>query len=367
MAAHPPIPVAGGRERLMASLGERLTAYVAAVRRRSALVDHLVRMQEHYSAVKAGRQAGAVTYFGFLSFFPILALAFFAVGLVSRVYAGAREDLADALNTVMPGLIGTDEGQATLQQIERAASTVGLIGAVVLLYTGLGWISAMRDALTTVFETPPERQPGFVTAKLRDLLVLVTVGTVLFVSVVVAGLVGGFSSDLVDWLDLEIDLGWLVRLLTIVIGVGADLLLFFLVFRLLGRTRAPRGALWQGALLGAVAFEVLKQLSALLLQASQGSVAFQVFGIMLIVLVWINYFSRIVLYAAAFAHTAHSARAVREVTVAAPVEEPVGGPPALPLPHPAPEQRPAWVVPYVAGAASTLGLVALARRLRPGR
>lgn len=346
----------------MASLGERLTSYVDAVRRRSRLVDHLVRMQEHYSAVKAGRQAGAVTYFGFLSFFPILALAFFAVGLVSRVYGDARQDLADALNTVMPGLIGTDEGQATLQQIERAASTVGIIGAVVLLYTGLGWLSAMRDALTTVFETPPERQPGFVAAKLRDLLVLLIIGSVLFVSVVVAGLVGGFSNDVVDWLDLGVDLGWLVRLLTVAIGVGADLLLFFLVFRLLGRTRAPRSALWQGALLGALAFEVLKQLSTLLLQATQGSVAFQAFGIALIVLVWINYFSRIVLYAASFAHTAPSARLLQAVLEAAPVQ----GPPSPAVPA-EPERAPTWLAPYAAGAVSTLGLVALARRLRRRR
>ena len=103
----------------------------------------------------------------------------------------------------------------------------------------------------------------------------------------------------------------MVRVLTILVGVAADLLLFFLCFRLLGRTEAPRSALWQGALLGALAFEVLKQLSNLLLQSTQGNPAFQAFGIALIILVWINYFSRIVLYAAAFAHTAPAARADR--------------------------------------------------------
>lgn len=342
----------------MASPGERLASYVATVRRRSGLVDHLVRMQEHYGAVKAGRQAGAVTYFGFLSFFPILALAFFVVGLVSRVYAGARQDLADALNAVMPGLIGSDDGQATLGQIERAASTLGIVGAVVLLYTGLGWLSAMRDALTTVFETPRSQQPGFVAAKVRDLLMLVLIGGVLFVSVVVAGLIGGFSGDLIDWLDLRVDLGWLVQVLTILVGVGADLVLFFLCFRLLGRTDAPRSALWQGALLGALAFEALKQLSNLLLRSTQGSPAFQAFGIALIVLVWINYFSRIVLYSAAFAHTAPAARALRDAEPA----EPVHGPPSPPVEVVA-DATPAWVAPYAAGAVSALGLMAVARRL----
>jgi hypothetical protein len=69
----------------MPSPKERL----AELRRRRPLIDHAVRTQEHYGEVKAGQQAGAVTYFGFLSFFPILALAFFVVGWVAKVYAGA--------------------------------------------------------------------------------------------------------------------------------------------------------------------------------------------------------------------------------------------------------------------------------------
>ena len=57
----------------MASIKERL----GAVRERYGWIDHVVRMQEHFGSVKAGQQAGAITYFAFLSFFPILALAFF--------------------------------------------------------------------------------------------------------------------------------------------------------------------------------------------------------------------------------------------------------------------------------------------------
>jgi membrane protein len=341
----------------MAAVTERVRARVDVLRRRRPLVDHLVRMQEHYGAVQAGQQAGAVTYFAFLSFFPILALSFFVIGWVSRVYSGAREDLKQALNGVMPGLIGSDQGQATLGQIEKAAGTLGIVGALVLLYSGLGWLSAMRDALATVFETPAKEQPGFIGGKLRDLLTLVLIGVVLLVSVAVAGLVGGFSDALLDRAGLDVDLSWLLTLLTIVLGFAANMLLFFLMFRLLGEPHAPRSALWQGAALGAVAFEVLKQLSGLLLRVTQGSPAFQAFGIALIVLVWINYFSRVVLYAAAFVHTAPAARALRETEPAAPVQGPRS--PGVPTE----EAGRAWVLPYVAGAVSTLGLMAVVRRL----
>jgi membrane protein len=341
----------------MAPLGERVAARVDDVRRRRPLVDHLVRMQEHYGAVKAGQQAGAVTYFAFLSFFPILALAFFVVGWVSRVFSDARATLVDVLNSVMPELVGSEKGQLHLDQIETAANTLGILGAVVLLYSGLGWLSAMRNALVTVFETPRKERAGFVAGKLRDLVTLVVIGVVLFLAVAVAGLAGGFSGDLLDWVGLDVDLDWLVTLLTVVLGFAGNLVLFFMMFTLLGEPHVPRGSLWQGAALGAVAFEVLKQLSELLLRVTQGSPAFQAFGIALIVLVWINYFSRIVLYAAAFAYTSPAARAVRAVESA----EPVQGPPSPPL-RPTGE-GPAWVAPYVAGAVSTLGLMAAVRKL----
>jgi membrane protein len=72
---------------------------------------------------------------------------------------------------------------------------------------------------------------------------------------------------------------------------------------LLVDTHVPRRALVEGALLGAVGFELLKLAANLLLAQTRGSPAFQAFGVALIVVVWINYFSRLVMFAAAWAYT----------------------------------------------------------------
>ena len=118
--------------------------------------------------------------------------------------------------------------------------------------------------------------------KVRDLITLVIIGTVLLVAVAFTGLVSGFSNDLLDWLNLSTALGWLVTLLTIALGLLANAVLFFAMFRLLAAPDIPKRAMWSGALLGAVGFEILKQLSTLLLRLTQGSPAFQVFGLALI-------------------------------------------------------------------------------------
>jgi membrane protein len=302
---------------------DRIKSRIAEVRERRPAIDHVVRMQEHYGETKGSQQAGAVTYFGFLSVFPILALAFFVVGWVSKVFPGAQDTLVKAIGQMFPGIIGKGDNQIQLKDIENAAGTVGLIGLVGVLYSGLGWLSALRDALIAVFALPEREQPSFVKGKLRDLITLAIIGVVLLVAVAVTGLVAGFSGDLLDWAGLGTQLGWLVKLLTIVLGLLANAVLFFAMFRLLAAPdEIPKRALWSGALLGAVGFEVLKQVSGLLIKSTQGQPAFQVFGLVLILLVWINYFSRVVLYAASWAWTHPLARAERVEEEPAPVQGP---------------------------------------------
>ncbi|QBR94371.1 YihY/virulence factor BrkB family protein [Nocardioides euryhalodurans] len=324
-------------------------------------------MVDHYGTVRGSLQAGAVTYFAFLSFFPVLALGFFVVGQVSKLFDGADDALAEALEQLLPGIVGDDPGEMSVETFQSAAAVAGIIGLVGVVYAGLGWLSAMREALVVVFELPQREQPNFVLGKLRDLVSLAVIGTTLVLSVAVTGFVSGFAGDLLAWIGLDQELAPLLELMTYVLGFGANMLLFFTLFKLLAQPHAPNRALWGGALLGAVGFEVLKRISFLLLAATQESEAFQVFGIALILLVWINYFSRVVMYAAAWAHTAPEARAVRdrealdadrsdlamkELAHVQLRETPEGGHGSRVDPK----------VAFAAGGASMLGLVALVRR-----
>jgi membrane protein len=307
----------------MAGFVDRMKGRLAALRQRHPALDHTVRTQEHYSETKATQQAGAVTYFGFLSVFPVLALAFFVVGWISKVFPDAQETLVDAINQMFPDMIGDRQDQIQLSDIEDSAAAVGVIGALGLLYAGLGWLSALRDALIVVFDLPNREQPNFLLGKVRDLITLLIIGVVLLVAVGFTGVVSGFSRDLLGWAGLSNELGWLVEILTVVLGLLANAVLFLAMFRLLAAPDLPWRAMWSGAVLGAFGFEILKQVSGLLISITQGNPAFQVFGLALILLVWINYFSRVILYAASWAWAHPQAR---EQRVAEPAD-PVQGPP----------------------------------------
>lgn len=338
---------------------------IADLRERRPFVDHLVRAVEHYNQVNGSALAAAVTYFAFLSFFPILALAFAIFGQVTKVYDDAEDTLVDAANSVLPGLVGGANG-VPLDTLQAAAPGIFSVGILLTLYAGLGWLSGMRAALTAIFEEPEREQPNLVVGKLRDVLALLALGSILVTSVAVSGVATKVLTPITEALDLGVVAEVFFWVLALCLGLAANTLLFFAFYRLLAQPNIPSRSLWSGALLGAVLFEVLKQLSTFLLQATAESAAFQAFGIALILMVWINYTSRVVALAAAWAHTSPEARALRDANRVAD-QMPEG--PRIDLAAAAPGVRPATSAgaaspraAFAAGAASMLGLVALLRR-----
>jgi membrane protein len=336
---------------------------VSDLRERRPVVDHLVRALEHYGQVNGSALAAAVTYFAFLSFFPILALAFAIFGQVTKVYEDAEDTLVDAANSVLPGLVGGDNG-VPLETLQAAAPGIFSVGILLTLYAGLGWLSGMRTALMTIFEEPEREQPNFIVGKLRDVLALLALGSVLVTSVAVSGVATKVLTPIMEWLDLGVVAETFFWVLALCLGLAASTVLFFAFFRLLAQPNTPSRSLWSGAFLGAVLFEALKQLSTFLLKATAESEAFQAFGIALILMVWINYTSRVVVLSAAWAHTSPEARALRDANRVAD-QMPEG--PRIDLAAAAPGVRPASPASspkaaFAAGAASMLGLVALLRR-----
>jgi membrane protein len=167
----------------------------------------------------------------------------------------------------------------------------------------------MRNALEVVFETPDREQPNFVVGKLRDLVSLSVIGFVLLFSVALSGLIAGFSQDVLDLVGLDNTpvtavLLWLVGH---GLGIAATTLLFLAMYKLLVGPHLPRRSLLYGAILGGIGFELLKSLSVFLIGFTKNQPAFQAFGIALILLVWINYFSRVVVLSAAYAYTSPEA------------------------------------------------------------
>jgi membrane protein len=290
---------------MAASMADRAQGWFTGARERRPFLDHLVLTIEHYIATQGPANAGNITYFGFLSFFPLLALGFASVGVVSKVYPNARDALITALGDVFPGIIGEGESQISVSTFEGAVGTAGLIGVLGIVYAGLNWLSAMRSGFEHAFELPPQEVPNFVVGKLRDVMTLAAVGTVLIASVALSTTVTGFSQDVrrVLGLDQVPGTGLALSGLGILLGVATSTLLFVTLFKLLADPEVPFAALRSGALFSAIGFELLKLVASTLVRLATNNPAAAVFGIALVLVVWISYFARVSMLGASWAET----------------------------------------------------------------
>src|SRR5688572_22524907 len=277
-------------------------AALASARDKRPFLDHLIRAFGRYQADAGDRQAAAVTFFGFLSFFPILALA-------TSVLSYALGD--DAVGTVVrevnsyaPGLAD----QLGLEEIlsnNTKAGVAGLLGLVGLLYSGLGWVDALREAIRAIWHHNV-KEGNFVVKKAKDVVVLVGLGVTIVASVGVSAATGAFTDAALDFVGLEKTFvaTALAKIVGISLGLATSTALFLFLFWRLPKVQSPFSRVLRGAMLAAVLFELLKRVGALYIERTTENPLYGSFAVIVGLLVWINIVSRMLLICAAWTVTA---------------------------------------------------------------
>ena len=277
---------------------------IRSLRGRHAVVDHAIRAVDRHSEVNGRQIAGAVTYFGFLSFFPLLALAFSAVGYISTWFPEAQTHITAAVEDAFPGIIGTGPGQIDIDRVVSAKAGAGLIGLIGLLYAGLGCIDSLRVGLRSVFGTLGVAI-SYPRKKLVDLGVLLLVGLALLASVAVSVLATDattYALTLVE-LDQSVLANVMLKALAVLIGLAVDTVIFAILLTRLPAAHVPWRQLLSGALLAAVGFEVLKLLGTWLVARVTDNPLYATFGVLVGLLIWINFLAQLMVYAAAWTAT----------------------------------------------------------------
>ncbi|MGH3243964.1 MAG: YihY/virulence factor BrkB family protein [Spirillospora sp.] len=270
-------------------------------RERVPWVDHQARAFARYQERRGDRLAAALTCYGFLSFFPLLALAYSLLGYLVGVSSEARDYFVRAVNSLLPGL--SDELQ--VEQIAQSKTTVGIIGLVALLITGQGWVQVLRESLRAMWDNEPGGGGNFAVKKLWDLGVLAFLGVMLICGVAVSAVSTSATHTVLGWFGLEdvTGAGTGLRLLSLACATAFNTVIFLVLFTRLSGTRAPWRRIIRGALFGAAGFEFLKQIASLLLARTTENPVYGAFAVMVGLLVWINIMSRFTLFVAAWTAT----------------------------------------------------------------
>jgi membrane protein len=189
-----------------------------------------------------------VAYWGFFSVFALL-LAF--VAILSFVFQGDpsfQKEVRDSALAQMP-VIGP---QVSANIGSLTGSGVALaIGIVAAVWTGLGATLAFCDAQDRLWAVPRLKRNGFISARLRGLILLASAGTLTVASTAVVGLA---TQTQIHPL--------VVSVVSVVAAAGLDLLIFIACFRLLTSAALSTRSVLPGAVVAALCWLALQALGS---------------------------------------------------------------------------------------------------------
>lgn len=270
---------------------DELAARARTLRAERPFVDHLARTWACYSARGGDDMAAALTFYSFLSFFPMLALGYALLGYSLHFSETFQGWLITATDSYLPGLAD----RLDVERIAGARVGASVIGLVGLAWAGLGWAGNLRKSIRVLWGQEPQREGNFALLKVRDLWVLAFLGIMLICSVAATTFATTLTGRALDFTGIG---GiWATVALTpisILVALVFNTAIFLVLFTRLSGTQASWRHVFKGALLAAVLFEILKTLAALLLGTVAANPIYASFAVLVGALLWMNIVCRMV-------------------------------------------------------------------------
>ena len=227
----------------------RVIAWADRFQRQHGVFGFPYAVIKKYGDDDGGREAALITYYGFLSIFPLLLLG---VAILSKVLASDPELRQRLITEIVPPKL-----QPTIEQslARLPTSTVPFIaGLIGLLFAGTGVVFSAYQTLNNVAAVPRRVRAGFFPRYIRVFVMLAT----LLLGALAVGALTVAATALPGVPGLERTVAVLGSALVIfgVLLLGARLLLV---------RHAPFRALWPGAVMGAVVVALVLNLGTPLL------------------------------------------------------------------------------------------------------
>jgi YihY family inner membrane protein len=223
--------------------------------------------------------AAQITYYGFVSLFPLLLLLATILGYGLHGNEHLQRKVLDSALAQFPVIGGQITANITSFHGSVPGLVVGILGCV---YGGLGIVQAVQSTLNKVWGVPRDSRHNPVRARLRSLLLLAIGGASVIVTTVLSAL-GSAASAYGASFDVS------VRAVAIAAAVTLNVVLFTVAFRVLTARPVTVREIRAGAIAAAVTWQVLQWAGTLLLghKLKGATATYGLFAIVLGLLAWI--------------------------------------------------------------------------------
>lgn len=238
---------------------------------------------------QAGNLAALLAYFAFVSIFPLLLVLVTVLGIVLHGDPGLQQKVLGSALAQFPVIGPTIK--TNIHSLAGSKAGVALAVGIIGTFLGArGIANAAQNAFNTVWEIPFSERPGFPSALLRSIALILVVGIGLIVTTIISGLAGGVGHTITGP-------GGAVAAVAVslILNVGV----FWAGFRLGTASAVGWRDLALGAILTAIIWQILQTVGGYFVghQLSHASSLYGVFGIVLGLIAWLYLQAEATLYA----------------------------------------------------------------------
>ena len=266
--------------------------------RRARVAAWLWRWWERF---RDGRGTLSAKGIAFYSFFGVLSGLAIAFGVAAGIPA-YEDALLEILDEALPGLVGPDGIDP--EQLSAVGSTVGLIGAAVLIYSAVSIVRAVDDGVRLIYGVQYEPR-NFAIKNVRvlgDLLLLVPLVGLSYVG---SSATAGAFRPLLESVGLAGPAAdAIVAALGLTVGILFNAVVIMILISRLGGVQ-PRRWRWPTSIIGGVALEVVKLGATYFVGFTISNPRYLSFGVPVAMLLLFYGMASIVLAAAALVATAN--------------------------------------------------------------
>jgi membrane protein len=235
-----------------------------------------------FSDDTGGYQAALITYYGFLSLFPLILVSVMVLQLLFNNDAVLRAEVIQKVTDFIP-IVGTE----LQQNIHTHKTGIGLALAIIItLYGARGGADALRFTLDSSWQIPHHKRAGFPKNLIRSFGVIGTAGLGLIASIAVSS----FTSVLghATW----------VKILVNVLGAAILTLVLTTVFRIATSKGVDTKDMLVGAIFGGVLIQLLLTFGSLIIKSQLKGLdsLYGTFAVVLGLLFWIYLLAQVLVY-----------------------------------------------------------------------
>jgi membrane protein len=233
--------------------------------------------------------AAMVAYYALLSLFPFLFLVLSTLGLAGQIDQSSA--LVKELERILPSE-SVHDLLNLVHSVQANAGTFFVIGFVGIIWSTLGFYSALESMLNIVFRV---NNRGFVAGKWISFVLVLGSLAVLFSTLLISTVITGWLHRHESGMLTQSVIPYLFAVG--VSGVGSFLFLM-VIYRVLTNVNLHRGDVWPGALFGTVLFQVSFQVVPYYLRRADVLIALRAFGGLVLLLVWLYLMANVIVLGA---------------------------------------------------------------------